>query len=127
MRSGIFGVVEGLRLLAAAVVLCSMLGVGAVVAQEEKVPTLHAYANLVQVPTLVLDRDLKPIVPIAEGRFFISIDGGPKFRVTHARLEGEDPITLAILLDVSQPFPSLMRGIDDADWWGWRRDRWHAK
>jgi len=113
MRSGAFGVVKELRLLAAAVGICVALGASAA-AQEEKVPTLHAYANLVQVPALVLDRDRKPIVPIAEGRFFISIDGGPKFRVTHARLEGEDPITLAILLDVSQPFPSLMRGIDDA-------------
>ena len=91
-----------------------MLGLGRGAAQDDKVPTLHAYTNLVQLPALVLDQDRKPIPSIAEARFFISIDGGPKFRVTHARLEGEDPITLSILLDLSQPFPSLMRGIDDA-------------
>jgi hypothetical protein len=83
-------------------------------AQDDGVPTLHVYPNLVQIPALVLDQDLKPIVPIAEKRFFISLDGGPKFRVTHARLEGDEPISLAILLDVSQLYPNLMRGMDDA-------------
>jgi hypothetical protein len=83
-------------------------------AQDDGVPTLHVYPNLVQVPALVLDDDLKPIVPIAEKRFFISVDGGPKFRVTHARLEGDDPISLAIVLDFSQPFPRLMAKMDDA-------------
>jgi len=83
-------------------------------AQEGKVPTLHAYANLVQVPTLVLTKDRKQMAPIAEGRFFVSLDGGPPFRVTHTRLEGDDPISLAIVLDVSQPFPTLMAKIDDA-------------
>jgi hypothetical protein len=34
--------------------------------------------------------------------------------VTHARLEGNDPISLAILLDLSQPKASLMESIDDA-------------
>jgi hypothetical protein len=83
-------------------------------AQDDKVPTLHAYTNLVQVPVLVLDRDRKPMAAIAEGKFFVSLDGGPKFRVTHMRLEGDDPISLAIVLDVSQPFPVLTRRIDDA-------------
>lgn len=94
--------------------VCGVMGGCAAAAQDEKVPTLHAYTNLVQVPALVLDQDRKPIPKIAEGRFFVSLDGGPKFRVTHVRPEGEDPITLAILLDVSQSFPSLMRGMDDA-------------
>ncbi|HEY4382456.1 MAG TPA: hypothetical protein VGN01_19060 [Acidobacteriaceae bacterium] len=111
--------------MAAAVGLCAVLG-GAAAAQDDSVPTLHAYTNLVQVPTLVLDLSGKPIVPIAEGRFFVSIDGGPKFRVTHARPEGDDPITLAILLDVSQPFPSLMRGMDEAIA-GLAPDSLHAK
>ena len=83
-------------------------------AQEEKTPTLHVYSNLVQIPTLVLDEDRKPMAPIAEGKFFVSVDGGPRFRVTHVRLEGDDPITLAIVLDVSQPFPTLMAKMDAA-------------
>jgi hypothetical protein len=118
-RLGAFGLGYGLRSRAASLALCVVVGLpgfGAVVvvAQDNKVPTLHAYTNLVQVPVLVLDGGRKPMAPITEGRFFVSVDGGPKFRVTHARLEGEDPISLAILLDVSQPFPVLMRRIDDA-------------
>jgi hypothetical protein len=82
--------------------------------QEESVPTLHVYSNLVQIPTLVLDEDHKPMAPVGEKRFYVSLDSGPRFRATHARLEGDDPITLAVVLDVSQPFPALMPKMDAA-------------
>jgi hypothetical protein len=71
------------------------------------------YPDLVQIPTLVLGKNHEAIGPIAERRFFVSIDGGPKFRVTHARREGDNPISLAILLDLSEPKADLER-IDDA-------------
>lgn len=82
--------------------------------QEGPTPTLHVYTNLVQIPTLVLDQNLKPVAPIAESRFFVSLDGGPRFRVTHVRPEGDDPISLAVVLDVSQPFPNLIPEMGDA-------------
>jgi hypothetical protein len=110
-----FGLAAGAVMRRAVVWVC-VAGwcAAALPAQDDGVPTLHVYPNLVQIPTLVLDDDLKPIVPIAEKRFFISLAGGPKFRVTHARLEGDEPISLAILLDVSQPSPTLMANMDDA-------------
>jgi VWFA-related protein len=37
--------------------------------------------------------------PIAPNRFSISFDGGPWSRPTYARLEGDDPIDLSIVLD----------------------------
>jgi hypothetical protein len=83
-------------------------------ARDDNVPTLRVYSNLVQIPTLVLGKNQQAIPPIAESRFFVSIDGGPKFRVTHARREGDDPISLAILLDLSRPTAKLMERIDDA-------------
>jgi hypothetical protein len=89
-------------------------------AEGNPIVTLHAYTDLVQVPTLVLATNRGPIENhgqverIAEDRFFVSIDGGPKFRVTHARLEGDDPISLAILLDLSQPKETLMLWMNDA-------------
>ena len=64
------------------------------------VPTLHVYTNLIQIPTLVLGPDRERLkTPIAESRFSISIDNGPWFRVTHVRMEGDDPVSLSILLD----------------------------
>jgi hypothetical protein len=99
-----------------------MVGSGGVVAaqnppvqQDGSVPTLHVYANLVQVPTLVLgpyrDRIKKPL---AENRFSVSIDDGPWFPATHVRQEGDDPISLAILLDVSGGTAALMPKISEA-------------
>lgn len=83
-------------------------------AVEEEIPTLHVYTDLVQTAVVVLTPDRKPIGPIAEEKFYVSLEGGPKIRVTHARLEGDEPISLAVLLDLTQPFPTLMRHIEDA-------------
>lgn len=108
------GTAAGARVCNAALWLCG-LGIAAAcipsLQAQDAPPTLHVYTNLVQIPTLVLQADRKPLAaPLAEGRFFVSFDGGPKFRATHARLEGDDPINLSILLDLRQPFPSLMDG-----------------
>jgi hypothetical protein len=72
-------------------------------AQEDKPAlTLHAYASLVQVPALVLDSWLRPVRhPVDPRRFMVSLDSGAKFAPTNVRVEGEDPLELAIVLDVS--------------------------
>ena len=83
--------------------------------QDEPIRTLHVYTDLVQVPTLVLGRNHESISPpIAEQRFSVSIDFGPWFRVTHTRMEGNDPISLSILLDTGGAAADLLPKIDDA-------------
>jgi hypothetical protein len=84
-------------------------------AKDEPIHTLHVYTNLVQVPTLVLgpNRDrLKRVIP--EKKFSVSIDSGPWFPATHVRPEGEDAISLSILLDVSGHGEDLMPKMADA-------------
>jgi hypothetical protein len=84
-------------------------GVAAQNQQNEPIHTLHVYTNLMQIPTLVLGPNREQIKPsIAESRFSVSIDSGPWFRVTHARPEGDDPISLSILLDVSGDTTELL-------------------
>ena len=79
------------------------------------IPTLHVYTNLVQVPTLVLTTtDDLVSKPIAESRFFVSIDSGRWFRATHVRQEGDDPVSLSILLDVKGDTAALLPKIGDA-------------
>jgi len=69
---------------------------------EEPIHTLHVYTNLVQVPTLVLQGNRQPLTTqISEKRFSVSIDSGPWFQVTHVRLEGNDRISMSILLDTN--------------------------
>jgi hypothetical protein len=99
-------------------------GIGAVSAEAQDepkavedagVPTLHVYTNLIQIPTLVLGSSHELIQkPIAENRFSLSIDDGPWFRATHVRQEGDDPIELSILLDLSGDAALLMPKIGDA-------------
>jgi hypothetical protein len=84
------------------------------VQQDEQIHTLHVYTNLIQIPTLVLDPKREQLKkPIAESRFSVSIDSGPWFRATHVRREGDDPISLSILLDVSGDSSELMPKIAD--------------
>jgi hypothetical protein len=93
--------------------LCAC-SVAAQTSENASSQTLHVYANLIQIPTLVLGHDRKPIAPIDERRFFVSLDGGRKLRATHARLEGDDPISLTILMDLSQSNPGVILGADQA-------------
>jgi hypothetical protein len=102
--------------------LCGLVAIAAGLLNGQEMPkpeqtpihTLHVYANLIQVPTLVLSPSRKPIVAIAADRFMVSVDSGPKFRATHVRREGDDPISLAILLDARGPMDDALRKINDA-------------
>jgi len=71
--------------------------------------TLHVYTNLMQFPTLVLRPDLSPMKPVPREKFDISIDGGPLFHPTKMRIEGNDPISLAVLLDAGGEQSSVLR------------------
>ncbi|QMV17814.1 hypothetical protein GOB94_03200 [Granulicella sp. 5B5] len=62
---------------------------------------LHVYANLVQVPALILNGDLRPVSGLAKDHIFIRLDSGPAFHPTKMHIEGDEPISLAVLVDAS--------------------------
>jgi hypothetical protein len=76
--------------------------------------TLKVYTNRVQVPALVLDNDLQPLPRIDFRRFQLSLDGGKQFTPTHVRMEGDDPLDMAILLDVSGTQRHLISSFEQA-------------
>ena len=67
---------------------------------QKPVFTLKVYTNVVQVPTLVLDHDRQPMRQIDFRRFQVSLDSGKEFAPTNVRMEGADPLNLAILIDI---------------------------
>jgi hypothetical protein len=77
-------------------------------------PTLHVYTNLKQIPVLVLSHDYRRMKPIDASGFRLSIDSGPKFHPTYVRREGDDPISLAILIDASKPDNELLPTLTQA-------------
>jgi len=81
--------------------------------QNTQPMTLHVYVNTIQIPVLVLGKNRQPVEPVAANRFLVNFDSGPWFPATHARLEADDPISLAILLDVSGNSATLMRKVSD--------------
>jgi hypothetical protein len=52
--------------------------------------------------------------PIDASGFRLSIDSGPKFHPTYVRREGDDPISLAILIDASKPDNELLPTLNQA-------------
>ena len=76
-------------------------------------PTSSAFvlrldSRIAQVPTLFFSRDHRPLPPLDPQHINISLDGGKRFHPSHIRPEGDDPITLAILLDLSSTQSSLI-------------------
>lgn len=65
--------------------------------------TLHVYEDLLQMPTLVLNRRHDNYPGLTANQFKLSIDSGPVFHPHHARLEGDDPLQVALVFDLSQP------------------------
>jgi len=73
------------------------------------IATLHVFANLEQIPVLVLTPlRTRMKKPVEEARFRVSLDSGPPFRPTHVRREGDDPLAISILIDTTQPDNALL-------------------
>ncbi len=81
--------------------------------QAYPAPMLRVTSNLIQLPVLVLSPELKTLkAPIAPDRFSIGFNGGSPFRPKFVRREGDDPLQLAIFLDVRHPQEGLLPKID---------------
>lgn len=80
---------------------------------EDKLTTLHVYMDLIQVPVLVLDGSANRMKPVDPAKFRVSLDSGPEFRPRQVRRQGEDPIALGILLDMSEgDDKGMMKSVD---------------
>jgi hypothetical protein len=82
--------------------------------QSFATPTLHVYENLKQVPVLVLSPRNERMKPLDTSKFRLSLDSGPLFRPTYVRQEGDDPISLAILIDATHPESDLLPQLSQA-------------
>lgn len=76
---------------------------------EAATTTIHVYTNLLQLPVLILGPQRQAVSPIPSERFRIEMQNGPVIVPRHVRMEGDDPITLAILLDNAVPNDLLMK------------------
>jgi hypothetical protein len=85
---------------------------------DESAPyTLHLYARLVELPTLIFfPRDQKPTLEAQQ--INIQLNSAQAFHPTSIRLEGNDPLSIAILLDVSGDQTNLVSAIQK-DFYAW--------
>jgi len=84
---------------------------------QPPISTFHVYTNLEQIPVLVLTADHLRIKPIDTSRFRVRIDSGPFFVPKYVRQEGDDPISLSILIDATKQknelIPQLSQSITE--------------
>src|ERR1700744_4975861 len=76
--------------------------------------TLHVYTDLLQIPTIVLTPLHSNYRALTKESFTLSLDGGPRFHPANVRLEGDDPITLAILFDLTTDDNSMFSSFASA-------------
>jgi hypothetical protein len=81
---------------------------------ENATMTLHVYTNLIQIPVLILGPYLDYVPKIDPGKLTVSLDHETPFHPVHVRPEGDDPISLAILLDLSEDRTDLLPEFADA-------------
>jgi hypothetical protein len=82
---------------------------------SEPIHTLHVYMNLEQIPVLVLTSERERLKkPLQESAFRISLDSGPSFKPAHVRMEGDDPLSLSLLIDLTKPRSELLDGLAEA-------------
>ncbi len=106
----------GVGFALASFILASMCAASAQesVGPDGPVHTFHVYTNLQQVPTLILTPSHDRMKPVDASRFRLSLDSGPLFTPTHVRVEGDDPISLAILIDETVLNDELLTGMQSA-------------
>jgi hypothetical protein len=63
--------------------------------------TLHVYTNRMQFPTLLIDKQEHPIAHTKLKDFDITLDSGKSFHPSGMHIEGDDPLAIAVLLDLS--------------------------
>lgn len=101
-----------LKLLLAGILLVLSAHAGILRAQGTspgaREPVFHVYSTLIQIPVLVLNEHHQPLPEKTPLQFAVSIDSGPEFPVKYARIEGNDPIALSILLDMSGDQKSIL-------------------
>jgi hypothetical protein len=81
--------------------------------EEKPVAVFHSYTNLIQVPVLVLSPSHQAVAAISEKKFGVTLNNGPVFPATHVRRQGDDPISLSILIDLTGSAGELMPQIHD--------------
>lgn len=80
----------------------SLRGQTAPVATTDSPYTLHVYQDLVQLPTFVLNSRAGSYPGLTAPQFTLRLDGGPPFHPRHARLQGDDPLQIALVFDTSE-------------------------
>lgn len=105
------------RLLKTLCVLASLVAMTCACGGQ-KVPdddsTLRVYVNRIQIPVMVLSRYGKPMRPIPESSFQVTITGFGTFRPVHVRLEGDDPLAIAVIIDASDAGETMWRDLPKA-------------
>jgi hypothetical protein len=76
--------------------------------QQSPTTTMHVYENLKQLPVLVLSAKQQRMKPVDPANFRVRIDSSPSFSPTYVRQEGDEPIELAIVIDLSKSDSELL-------------------
>jgi hypothetical protein len=61
--------------------------------------TIHVLTDLIDVPVLAFRAPFRPEPNLTKSQFVIQLDGGMPFHPSHVRLQGAEPLNLAVLVE----------------------------
>ena len=81
----------------------------------EPIATLHVSTTLMEIPLLIRDHSGElPIPSLPPGSIEVRLGDGVWLRPNYVRQEGQDPIELALMLDLNSPVSDLQRPLTQA-------------
>jgi hypothetical protein len=78
---------------------CSVIGLGQAASPPSETPTIHVTTDLIEVPVLSLKPPFQPVSGLNRSNFTIRLDGGPAFHPSYVRRQGNEPLSLSMLVD----------------------------
>jgi hypothetical protein len=101
--------------MAQALLLGTLAASGQTAGDAQGVPTLRVSTSLIEIPLLIRDkRGELPTPSLPAGSIQIKLGNGDWLRPNFVRQEGQDPIDLAVLLDLNSPVSDLTRSLTQA-------------
>ena len=105
------GSFQALCLCALTVLMCRVCPAQTPVIPDEASTTLRIYVNRIQIPVLVLSQYGRSLKPIPASSFRVNLDGVGDVKPSSVRVEGDDPLAIAVIVDASEPSETTWRDL----------------
>jgi len=94
-----FGVAVRFSITFVLALACRVLAWGQIAEPPQETTTIHVLADLIEVPVFAFKPPFRPEPGLTKSQFVVRLDGGTPFHPSHVRMEGDEPLHLAVVVE----------------------------